>query len=112
MPAGYQDFYLEKGTTFNTNLTLDGPNGVVYNLTNFTVKSQAKKSYYSANSTITFVSTITDPANGVIQLSASAANTANLPAGKLVYDVIITDNFGNVSRVLEGQTLVSPSVTS
>ena len=64
MPAGYSDLYLEQGTTFTTNLTLDDNYGNPYNLSGFTIKSQARRSYYSANATITFTSSIS-PANNV-----------------------------------------------
>jgi hypothetical protein len=112
MPAAYSDLYLEQGTTFVTSVTLDGNNGEPYNLNYFTVRSQARRSYYSSNATLTFTSTITDAANGVIQLSATPSDTANVPAGKLVYDVLLTDsNSSTVTRVLEGQIFVSPSVT-
>jgi hypothetical protein len=112
MPAAYSDLYLEQGTTFVTSVTLDGNNGEPYNLNYFTVRSQARRSYYSSNATLTFTSTITDAANGVIQLSATPSVTANVPAGKLVYDVLLTDsNSETVTRVLEGQIFVSPSVT-
>lgn len=111
MPAGYQDQYIEQGTTFNTVITLDDQYGNAYNLYNFTARSQARRSYYSSNTSIVFNTTISDPANGIIQLSANNYITSNLIPGKLVYDVIITDNFGNVTRVLEGQIFVSPSVT-
>ena len=111
MPAGYSDLYLEQGTTFTTNLTLDDNYGNPYNLNGFSIKSQARRSYYSANATVTFTSSIYDAANGIIQLSANAATTSNIPAGKLVYDVLITDPSHTVTRVLEGQILVSPTVT-
>lgn len=112
MAAGYQDLFLEQGSTFTTQLTLQDVNGAYYDLTSFTVKSQAKKSYYSANSTIEFTSSIIDASNGVIQLSANSSITANVRPGKLVYDVVIKDtSSNNVSRVLEGQVFVSPSVT-
>jgi hypothetical protein len=112
MPAAYSDLYLEQGTTFVTSVTLDGNNGEPYDLTYFTVRGAAKRSYYSSNTSLTFTSTISDAANGVIQLSANSAVTANVTAGKLVYDVIITDtNSGSVTRVLEGQIFVSPAVT-
>jgi hypothetical protein len=112
MPAAYTDLYLEQGTTFVTSVTLDGNNGEPYDLTYFTVRGEAKRSYYSSNTSLTFTSTITDASNGVIQLSANSATTANVPAGKLVYDVIITDTgSGTVTRVLEGQIFVSPAVT-
>ena len=112
MPAGYQDLFLEQGTTFTTSMTLEDSYGLPYNLNEFTVKSYAKRSYYSSNTTLQFDSTILDANNGIIQLAADAPTTANIPSGKLVYDVILTQtSSGNVTRVLEGQIIVSPSVT-
>lgn len=113
MPAGYQDQFIEQGADFLTQMTLNDNTGSPYNLTNFTVKSQARKSYYSSNTSITFTATVADANNGVIQLSANSAVTANLSTiSKMVYDVIITDtNSGFVTRVLEGQIFVSPAVT-
>ena len=113
MPAGYQDLFLEQGSTFTTQLTLTDSTGAPYNLTDFTVKSQARKSYYSDTIAINFDASAYDANNGVIQLSANSVTTANVSStNKLVYDVIIRDNASNnVTRVLEGQIFVSPSVT-
>lgn len=112
MPAGYQDLFIEQGTTFVTEITLDDSYGTPYDLTNFTVKAQAKKSYYSNTISLNFDATITSPHDGLIQLFATSENTANVSANKLVYDVVITDNDnGSVTRVLEGQIHMSPSVT-
>ena len=59
-----------------------------------------------------FTSSVYDAANGIIQISANSATTANLPSGKMVYDVIILDATGSVTRVLEGKITVSPGVTN
>lgn len=112
MPAGYQDQFLEQGTTFISTLNLDDNNGTPYNLTGFTIKAEARKSFTSANVVIEFVPNILDANNGVIELSANSAVTANVKSRKLVYDVIIKqDSTGVVTRILEGQIFVSPSVT-
>lgn len=112
MSAGYQDIFLNQGETFNTSLNLDDPNGLPYNLTDFTVKSCAKKSYYSDVITLNFDASISDANNGTITLSANSATTSNISPGKLVYDVLIKHaNTGIVTRVLEGQVIVSPAVT-
>jgi len=109
---GYSDQYLEQGSTFNTQITLDDVYNQPMNLSGFSVSSEARKSYYSANATIVFDSTVYDAANGIIQLSLDAATSANVPAGRLVYDVVLTQaNTGLVTRVLEGLVYVSPSVT-
>jgi len=110
--AGYQDLFLNQGEDFTTQLTLDDSNGLPYNLNGFSVFSNAKRSYYTPNITMSFNSSIYDANNGIIQLSANSAITANIPAGKLVYDVVVKDNLSNlVTRVLEGQIIVSPGVT-
>ena len=110
--AAYQDLFIEQGTTYSTEITLDDSYGTPYDLTNFTVKAQARKSYYTNTIALHFNTTISNPHDGLIQLAASAGNTANVFANKLVYDVVITDNdTGAVTRVLEGQILMSRSVT-
>jgi hypothetical protein len=112
MAAGYQDLFLEQGTTFNTSLTLTDAYGYAYNLMHFSVASQARRSYYSANATITFNTTITDAPNGVVNLYLDANTTANITPGTLLYDVIIKDPNNLISRVLEGRIFMDPSVTS
>ena len=111
--AGYQNLYMNQGESFTSSLTLTDNNGLPYDLTNFIIASQAKKSYYSANATIIFDASITDHMGGVIQLSANAAMTANVTTSQLVYDVYIREvPTGTVTRVLEGTIYVSPSVTT
>ena len=112
MSAGYQDLFLNQAETFTTSLTLNDMNGSPYNLSDFSIRSYAKKSYYTNNTTIVFDANVQDANNGIIQLSANSATTANVPAGKLVYDVFITQiSTGAVTKVLEGQIFVSPAVT-
>lgn len=111
MSAAYQELFLEQGTTFNTNITLDDIDGVPFDLTNVTAKSQIRKSYYSANATAEFVVTINIPTSGVILLTLNAPTTANIAAGRYVYDVAIKDTANTVTRVLEGIVNVIPQVT-
>jgi hypothetical protein len=44
-------------------------------------------------------------------MSLPYANTANISAGRYVYDVVIKDSSNNVTRVLEGIVNVLPQVT-
>jgi hypothetical protein len=110
MPAAYQELYIEQGSTFNTTITLDDVYGLAYNLYGYSASSMMRNSYYAANATAVFNTTI-DTANGIIGLGLTSANTANIWPGRYVYDTIITDVSGNVTRVLEGIITVSPSVT-
>jgi hypothetical protein len=69
-----------------------------------------RKSYYSSTATDIGAS-VTNSANGQITLSMTAANTANLKAGRYVYDLVITDSNLTKTRVIEGIITVTPSVT-
>ena len=80
MSAGYQDIFINQGEDFVTQVTLYDDYGNPYNLTGFSIASQAKKSYYTSNVAIAFTSTIANANNGVIQLSANNTATATLDA--------------------------------
>jgi hypothetical protein len=111
MSAGYQELFLEQGSDFNTSVILDQADGTPFVLTDCQVKAIMKKSYYSQSTTAEFVININDPLEGVLILSLSHANTANISAGRYVYDVLIKDSSNTVSRVLEGIVNVLPQVT-
>jgi len=110
MPAAYSNLYLEQGTTFNTTITLDDVYGSVYDLSGYTANSQIRKSYYSANATAIFTTSI-NAGSGTITLNLSTNVTANISPGRYVYDTTIKDSSGNVTRVLEGIVDVSPRVS-
>ena len=110
MSAGYQNLYLEQGTSFSTTITLDDVYLNSYNLVGYTASSQIRKSYYSSTPTATF-STSINSTTGTITLSLDSTATANIAAGRYVYDTIITDINLNVTRILEGVIDVSPCVT-
>lgn len=111
MSAGYLELFLEQGETFSANVSLDQINGSPYNLMNYIVKSDIRKSYWSANTSATFTSTI-NISDSTIGLFLDANTTQNLSSGRYVYDVFLTDTVTNVrSKVLEGIVFVEPSAT-
>ena len=85
--------------------------GVAVNLTSYTANSSMRKSFYSSTAN-NFTATVTGNANGQITLTMTAAETANLTPGRYVYDLLITDNSGTKSRVIEGIVSVLPGATS
>jgi hypothetical protein len=111
MSAGYQELFLEQGTSFVTTITIDDVYGIPYDLTNNIAKSQIRKSYYSTVPTADFIISIPVPTNGTITLSLNSAQTSNIAAGRYVYDVVIKNNANTVTRVLEGIVNVLPQVT-
>ena len=111
MPAGYHELFLEQGTTFTPTLTLDDVYGIPYDLTDVVAKGQIKKSYYSTNPTANFTVNINSPTQGIINLTLPAETTANISAGRYLYDVAIKDTANTVTRVLEGTVNVLPQIT-
>lgn len=111
MPAGYSELFMEQGADFNASITLDDVDGEAFNLVSYTASSQMRKSYFSSNAAATFsVNTGNNPTLGIVTLSLSAANTANISSGRYVYDVYVS-NANYRIRVLEGIINVSPQVT-
>ena len=111
MPAGYQEIFLEQGTDFTTTITLNDINAVPFDLTDYTAKSQIKKSYYSSNSVATFTISIVTPSRGIITMDLNSAHTTNIAAGRYVYDVLVKDSANTIIKVLEGIVNVLPQVT-
>jgi hypothetical protein len=111
MPAGYSELFMEQGSDFNASIELDDVSGAAFNLVSYSAASQMRKSYYSSNAAATFsVSTGANAALGIVTLSLNSANTANISAGRYVYDVYVS-NGSNRTRVLEGIISVTPQVT-
>ena len=111
MAAGYQNLLIEQGTSFATTITLDDVNGVAFDLTGYTGKSQIRKSYYSVNAAANLNITIVDAANGNTLITLDAANTANIFPGRYVYDVKMIDSANTTTRILEGIITVTAGVT-
>lgn len=110
--AAYVELYMDQGATFNNtlNITDDLTNAKV-NIQGYSVSSQMRRSYYSANASANIVCTITDAANGTILMSLGAANTTNIKAGRYLFDVETVDTNGVTSRILEGIITVTPQIT-
>jgi hypothetical protein len=100
---------IDQGANFTVTINYSNDEGVPNNLTGYTARAQMRKSYYSANS-ISFTPSFTDAANGEIMLSMTPATTANIKAGRYVYDLTVSSNV-NVLRIVEGIVTVLPGVT-
>jgi hypothetical protein len=108
--ADFVEILIEAGATFATEVTVTDANGLPLNLSNYQARAQLRKSYYSMTA-VNFATEITDSSAGIISLGITAANTANIRAGRYVYDVEIENDNGVVTRIFEGIATVSPNVT-
>lgn len=110
--AAYVELFMDQGATFNNiiNLSDDLTNANI-NVSGYIVRSQMRRSYYSANATANIICTITSAINGEITMSLPANTTANIKSGRYLFDLETVDTAGTVSRVLEGIITVTPEVT-
>ncbi len=110
--SAYVELYLDQGTTFNNIINLtDDVNNTPINISGYTVTSQMRRSYYSANISANITCTLSNVANGEITMTMTAANTANIKPGRYLFDVKTSDIYNTISRVLEGTITVSPQIT-
>ena len=108
--AGYAELTIEQNADFTTTITVNDGTGAAQNLTSYTAAAQMTKSYYSSTAN-NFTVAISNAANGEITMAMTAANTANLTAGRMLYDLLITSPTAVKTRVVEGIATILPSVT-
>jgi len=109
--AEFVELFIEQGASFSTDVVVSDANGDPKDLTNHSVYSQIRKSYYSTTF-VDFDINVTDPLDGVVEINLSAEKTSNINSGRYVYDVVIKNNETNdVTRIFEGIATVLPRVT-
>ena len=99
------------GTTFSQIFTLESADtNSATDLTGFTASAQMRKHPGSSSAT-DFTTSIINATAGRIRVGLTTSQTAVLKPGRFMYDVLITDSQGEVTRVLEGSVLVREGVT-
>ena len=102
---------LNTRTTFSKVFTIESAaTNSATDLTGFTAAAQMRK-HPGASSATDFNTTIINATSGQIRVGLTTSQTASLKPGRFMYDVLITDTSGEVTRVLEGAVLVREGVT-
>lgn len=109
--AIYTDLSIDQGADFESNLDLVAEDGSPLDLTGYTFSSQIRKSYYSSNASANITVQVVDASNGNTVLAITAANTANIAAGRYAYDVKMKNDLNKTIRIVEGIITVTPQVT-
>jgi hypothetical protein len=109
MPAVRADITIDQGSTFSTTLNLTDENGEILSLVGYSAASQLRKHHTSTNA-VSFTCAVNTEV-GSLSLSLTPVQTANVVAGRYVYDVELTSGAGVVSRIVEGVATVTPQVT-
>ena len=98
--------FIDKGADVTLSVNVYVSNAIV-NLSTYTASASFRKHYDSANS-IAF--TCNGYANGLLTMTLTASQTANIEGGKYVYDAKITSSANVVTRVIEGILTIKENV--
>jgi len=109
--GAYTELTIDQGTDFETALDLIADDGTSINVAGYVFSGQIKKSYYTSQIAANISINITNADNGNTMLVIDAANTANIPAGRYVYDIKMIDTANTTTRIVEGIITVTPQVT-
>ena len=106
---------IDQGADWYINFSYKDSAGVAINLTGYTAALQLR----SEPSDATAVLSLSSPSSGIaitgatglIAVHATAVQTAAIQEGIYYYDLEITSGAGIVTRLIQGQIVVSPQVT-
>lgn len=114
----YHDVIIYQGATFSDTVTIRNTDGTPFDLTNFNGRGRISKVEQSESDIILSVA-ITDATNGILTISLSSEQTADIRTINgaqtwSVYDVEIFDSSTppTVHRVVQGQVLIEPEITT
>lgn len=113
MSAGTLDLSIEQGATYNLVLTWK-IDGTAVNLTGYTARLQARVDVEDSEvilSMTTLDGITLGGVLGTITLNLSAAATTALIPGTYVYDLEMAAGSGIVTRLVQGELIISPEVT-
>jgi len=115
--ATSQNLTIDQGADWYVNFTYytDTTQTTPVNLTGYTAALQLRSEPYDTTAALSLSSPssgiVITGATGFIAVHATAAQTAAIQSGYYYYDLEITSAGGIVTRLIQGQILVSPQVT-
>lgn len=100
---------IDQGADFKSTILIKDDNGVAVDITGYAANAMIRKTYSSSNS-VAFTASV-NGAIGQITLSLPANSSANMAAGRYVYDLSVVDTLSKKTRIVEGIVTIAPSVT-
>ena len=105
------NLYIDQGTDYSITVDCTDSAGEVLDLTGYTAAAQMRKTYSSSTVSATFATAINASA-GQVTLTLTDTQTNALDSGRYVYDLNITKTSdSSITRVVEGQAILTPGVT-
>lgn len=113
MNPGKHNLICPQRATFTKSFRLYDSSDVAMSLSGYTAAMEARETYASESALFT----LTSPSSGItisaneITVTIPWTDTQDFPAGKYVWDLVITSSGGVKSRIVEGSFTVTPGVT-
>ena len=109
--AVYANLSIDQGSDYQTTITVEGSNGLPFDLTGYTARGQIRRNYTSTTA-YNFTATIPNPTEGEINIFLDHTVSAAMKAGRYLYDVeIVQTSSSDITRVIEGQVEINPRIT-
>lgn len=112
--ANLYNVTIDQGSDWYLTVTYKNPNGTPINLTGYTAALQLRSLPESPTAVLSLSTgsgiTITG-ATGVVDIHATATQTRAIDEGTYYYDLEITSPATIVTRLVQGQAVVTPEVT-
>ena len=108
------DLIIDQGTTFSSTINISQSDGTLFQLNDYSARGKIKKAFSSSTSVdFTCVVNENSPSQDTVTISLNSIQTASLNSGRYVYDVEVFTSKSQaiVTRIVEGQVEVTPSVS-
>lgn len=102
---------INQGSDYSRTFSIINLDRTARDLTGYTGNAVLKKSLVSNINNTHFSVNIYDPSNGLIEISLTNDQTANIAFGRYLYDILLTSNTNNKERVIQGIAEVSLGIT-
>ena len=110
MAAPTYNITLNKGVDYETSITLKDSSNNAINVTSWVFKAEIRRDP-DTDVEATFTITKTNASSGIIKLALTDTQTASLPVGNLLYDLVAKDGSNIIKRLLEGTVTVEATVS-
>lgn len=112
MAAGKYNILIQQGSDYIQKITVkESVSQLPVDITGCTIRGQVRVNVEDTTPAASFVTALTDPANGEFQISLTNAVTTALDFETGYYDVEIVYPSGVVDRLLQGKAVLSKEVT-
>ena len=106
-----ENFSIDQGADLSKEFTVTTDGSTAYDISGLTLQAQMRKGYDSSSATATFTASVVTGSSGIYKLVLSNSTTADISAGRYVYDVELILADSTIEKVHYGIITVNPEAT-